>query len=219
MEANCARGLGLAVLLAVSAAFAQPRQPPTGEGARVELWTEPLGAVFAGVLTATGPLDSAYLPLGVTWRAHPGARPWTVELAPYLIYDTDNPQDSASRVRPRNYGARLSAGPVYGAGPGESGGFVQTLATLQLHRFDAGAASSVGLGLEWGADVGYRFQLGRLSLTPLFGLGVGVGFGLKPMASHEPAYWTVQASMEGRTLGPIFLVNVTLDLLRVGYTF
>jgi hypothetical protein len=73
--------------------------------------------------------------------------------------------------------------------------------------------------VELGVDVGYRFQLGRLSITPLLGLGLGVGYGLAPQGTNSLAYSTLDVALNGSggELAPLF--NVTLDLLRVGYSF
>ncbi len=194
------RSFGITLALLASSAAAQPQ---------VELWAEPVGmALSAGVTLDDGDALLFYAPVGITWRASAGARPWTVELAPYRMTDND--------LRSPNWGARLSAGPVHGAGPGESGFFVQQLGTLMLQR---NYTDNFGVGVELGVDVGYRFQLGRLSLTPLIGLGLGVGYGLEPQGTNYLAYSTLDVALNGSgsELAPLY--NVTLDLLRVGYSF
>jgi opacity protein-like surface antigen len=194
------RSFGITLALLASSAAAQPQ---------VEVWAEPVGmALSAGVTLDDGDATLFYAPVGITWRASPGARPWTVELAPYRLRD--------SNLRGHNWGARLSAGPVYGAGPGESGAFVQQLGTLMLQR---NFTHSFGVGVELGVDVGYRFQLGRLSVTPLLGLGLGVGLGLQSEASNYLAYSTMDVALNGAGGDIVPLYNVTLDLLRVGYSF
>ena len=203
------RSFGLAAALLAGSAAAQPGDASHAQGPQLEVWAEPVGmALSAAVALDDSVATMFYAPVGVTWRAHPGARPWTVELAPYRLSD--------DTIRSPNWGARISAGPVYGAGPGESGGFVQQLGTLTLQR---NYTDNFGVGLELGVDVGYRFQLGRHSVTPLIGLGLGVGYGLEPQGTHYLAYSTMDVALNGSgsELAPLY--NVTLDLLRVGYTF
>jgi hypothetical protein len=206
------RSFGITLALLASSAAAQPQVAARAEGAQVEVWTEPLGMALAAGLTLNRDSSNVptlfYAPVGVTWRASPGARPWTVELTPYHVRSSD--------IDGPNWGARLSAGPVFGAGPGESGAFVQQLGTLMVQR---NFTDSFGVGVELGVDVGYRFQLGRLSVTPLLGLGLGIGLGLQSQATHYLAYSTVDVAFNGSggDLAPLY--NVTLDLLRVGYNF
>lgn len=195
------RSFGAILALLASSAAAQ---------SQVEVWAEPVGMALSAGITLDDDHDAAlfYAPVGVTWRASPGARPWTVELTPYRLKNDD--------FRSPNWGARLSAGPIHGAGPGESGAFVQRLGTLMLQRNFTG---NLGVGVELGVDVGYRFQLGRLSVTPLLGVGLGVGLGLQSEASNYLAYSTIDAAFNGAGGDIVPLYNVTLDLLRVGYSF
>lgn len=192
-------GLGLALALGAGGVDAQERP-------QVDMWVEPLGMALSALAQVASPNDLLYAPFGLTWRARPGAQTWSVELAPYRLGMDESLE--------RTYGARLSAGPVFGAGPGDSGAFVQPLGTVHLHH---NTASATGVGLEVGVDLGHRFQFGHLSLTTLLGVGLGVGFGLSPGSERVASSFRI--AEDGYGGGPILVYNVTLDLLRVGYTF
>jgi hypothetical protein len=206
----------LSTLLALStpAHAAEPVLPR--DSGTLEVWMEPLLPTAHNTWVVASDGNDAYgllLPLGVTWRPHPGALAWSAEVLPFALLD----QVDGVEI----YGLQLSGGPVLGAGPGEGGFFAQPLVGVTfgaaVNRFPQ-RSERKGLALELGAAVGYRFQWGHFSLTPLLGVRAGLGFG-----SIEgwgiPALRVAPHGSKAAGWDPFPLVNVDVDLLRLGWTF
>jgi hypothetical protein len=180
----------------------------------VTLWTEPLGSVLLGSLFAANNDTYLMVPVGANVPLSHRVE-LVLELTPiWTRQDCEGPCSSRALA--------LAVGTAWTPKPNASGGgfFLQPKLVGVLTR-DTGADDvdvwTTARGqLSLGLDLGYRANLGRLSMA--FVLGGSVGMGWNVQESTPSIFFSLMSWPERRSVNkPVWDLN--LHLLRIGASF